>query len=88
MKIYVDRKVASEMILDFSSRVQGTTFKLTDLKLIDVYAFVLADTFLAVDAELHDMGVALDRAIIRAEQLAEDNFKEYIADNKDVELHW
>ena len=37
MKIYVDRKVASEMILDFSSRVQGTTFKLTDLKLIDVY---------------------------------------------------
>ena len=88
MKIYVNKIIASKMILDFTSRVSGTEFKLTDLKPIDVYAFVLADTFMAVDAELHDMDVALNRAIERANILGEDNFKSFVEDNKDVVVRW
>ena len=88
MKIFVNRTIARDMIIEFTTKVRGTEFKLTDLKPIDVYAFVLADTYLSVDAELHDVIIALDRAIERADRLAEDNFKAFVEKNKDAVLRW
>lgn len=88
MKIYVNRLIAREMIIDFTQKVAGKPFKLTELKPIEVYAFVLTDTFLHIDEQLHDVGIALDRAIERADRLGEDNFREFVAENKDAVLRW
>lgn len=88
MKIYVNRLIARDMIIEFMQKVKGKPFKLTELKPIDVYAFVLADTFLHIDEQLHDVEVALDRAIERADRLGEDNFREFVAENSDAVINW
>ena len=88
MKIYVDRVIARDMIIDFTNKVHNKPFKLTDLTPIEVYAFVLTDTYLHIDEQLHDVEVSLDRAIERADRLAEDNFKQYVAEAKDMIFRW
>ena len=88
MKIFVNRQIATEMILEFANKVQGKPFTLAELKPIDVYAFVLADTFMHVDEALHDVNIALDRAIERADRLGEDNFTAFVAEHKDEVIDW
>lgn len=88
MKIYVNRQIAIEMILEFAEKVKGKPFTLSELKPIDVYAFVLTDTYLHVDECIHDTGIALDRAIERADRLGEDNFKSYVAECGNEVINW
>lgn len=88
MKIYVDRVIARDMIIQFMQKVAGTSFKLVELKPIDVYAFVLTDTYLHIEEQLHDVNVALDRAIERADRLAVDNFKAFVEENKEAVMNW
>ena len=88
MKIYVNHEIAIKMMLEFTSKMHNKPFKLVDLTPIDVYAFVLADTYFHVDECVHDTAVALNRAIERAERLGKDNFREYIEENKDLVITW
>jgi hypothetical protein len=88
MKIYVNHEIATDMILDFTARFINKSFKLVDLPVIDVYAFVLADTYIHFMDEFDDVPKALDIAIARAECFAKDNFTHFVAENKDVDIRW
>lgn len=84
-----NKEKVRKMILDITNKYRNCTFRTTDLSVKELYSFILADTYLGIDAMLHDVNIALDRAIERANRLyKEDKFQSYINDTKDIEIHW
>lgn len=85
----INRKQARKRILSFAQKHEGVTFDVATMNEKDMYDYILADTYLMIDAMLGydaDVNIILDRAIENAEKHKRDNFKTFIADNKDKEL--
>jgi len=78
------RKQAQKIILDFAKKYEGQDVKISNLNKKDLYAFILTDTYLAIDGMIHDVNVSLDRAIERADYFKAENYTTYLADNKDA----
>lgn len=82
----INRKQAQKRILAFAKKYEGKEIFADTLNSKDLYNLVLADTYLTVDALLGydaDVNHILDRAIENAEKQKQDNYKTYIADNKE-----
>ena len=85
----INRKQAQKRIIEFAYKHEGETFDVATMNGNDMYDYILADTYLMIDAMLGydaDVNIILDRAIENAEKHKRDNFKTFIADNKDKEL--
>lgn len=78
------RKQAQKIILDFAKKHEGQDVEIAKLNKKELYAFILTDTYLAIDGMIHDVNVSLDRAIERADYFKAENYTTYLADNKDA----
>lgn len=85
----INRKQARKRIINFAKKHEGETFKVTQLSKQELYDYILADTYLQIDAMLgydSDVNIILDRAIENAERHKRDDYKTFIADNENKEL--
>ena len=71
---------ARKMIIDFTSRYEGKDIIIAKLTDKELYQFILAETYLGIDALLGygaDVSLVLTRAIEKADQHKKDSFVSY-----------
>lgn len=83
------REKTRQRILNFAFEHEGETFDATKMSKKDLYDYILADTYLTIDALLgydSDVNIILDRALENAEKNKKDGFRTFIEENRDKEL--
>lgn len=81
----ISRKKARDRIMKFAKKHEGQDIEIDQLKDKELYDFILADTYLKVDALLGydaDVNIILDRAIEKAEKNKNGGFVEFRNGNK------